>query len=57
MVENISKELLEILVCPKTREKLEFDEVNSRLIARKAGLFYEIEEGIPILLSKKAKKL
>lgn len=49
--------LLRILVCPVTREALEYDREASELISRKAGLAYPIRGGIPIMLPEEARAL
>ena len=49
--------LLEILVCPVTKEPLEYDREASELISRKAGLAYPIRDGIPIMLPDEARPL
>jgi uncharacterized protein YbaR (Trm112 family) len=53
----IDPRLLEILVCPLTKEPLEYDRENSELISRKAGLAYPVRDGIPIMLAEEARKL
>lgn len=54
---QIDKKLLEILVCPVSRGKLEYDTKTNELISHKAGLAYPIKEGIPIMLESEARKL
>ncbi len=49
--------LLKILVCPKTKERLEYDKKNSELISKSAKLAYPIKNGIPIMLISEARKL
>ena len=49
--------LLEILVCPLTKGKLEYDRAAGELISRKAGLAYPVRDGIPILLEAEARTL
>ena len=49
--------LLEILVCPRTGEKLSYDEAAQELIAKQAGLAYPIRDGIPIMLSDEARQI
>jgi hypothetical protein len=49
--------LLEILVCPLTKTRLEYDEARQELISRAAGLAYPIRDGIPIMLPDEARKL
>ncbi len=55
--QTIDKKLLEILVCPITKEKLIYDKKNKELISEKAGLAFPIEDGIPIMLVDKARKI
>ena len=43
------RKMLEALVCPLTRDVLEYKEDNQELISRSAGLAYPIKDGIPLL--------
>ena len=54
---EVDPKLLEILVCPLTKEPLEYDKENQELISRKAGLAYPIRDGIPIMLPDEARSL
>jgi hypothetical protein len=49
--------LLEMLVCPLTRDTLIYDKKKQELISKKAGLAYPIKDGIPIMLIDEARKL
>jgi len=49
--------LLELLVCPLTKLRLEYDVENQELISRAAGLAYPIRDGIPIMLPDEAREL
>ena len=49
--------LLDIIVCPVTKEKLILDRENNELLSRKANLAFPIKEGIPILLVEEARKI
>ena len=49
--------LLDIIVCPVTKEKLIFDKKTNELISKKAKLAFPIREGIPILLIEEARKI
>ena len=49
--------LLEILVCPLTKEPLEYDPEHQELISRAAGLAYPIRDGIPIMLPDEARPI
>jgi hypothetical protein len=48
------KELLDILVCPKCRGKLEYADAEQTLTCRACLLQYEIKDDIPIMLIDKA---
>jgi uncharacterized protein YbaR (Trm112 family) len=54
---EIDPKLLEILVCPLTKETLEYDRENQELISRGAKLAYPIRDGIPIMLPDEARPL
>jgi len=54
---EIDKKLLEILVCPITKEKLTYNKNKSELISKKAGLAFPIKNGIPIMLIDEARKI
>jgi len=49
--------LLEVLVCPVTRETLSYDAKAQELVSKAAGLAFPIREGIPILLVDEARDL
>ena len=49
--------LLNIIVCPVTKEKLTLDKKTNELISKKAKLAFPIREGIPILLIEEARKI
>lgn len=49
--------LLEILVCPKTKGPLKYDEDAQELISDKAKLAYPVRDGIPVLLVDEARAL
>ena len=49
--------LLEILVCPVTKGRLEYDRERQELISRSAGLAYPIRDGIAVLLESEARRL
>ena len=56
-MQQIDKQLLDLLVCPLTKARLRYDEANQELISEKAGLAYPIRDGIPIMLMEEARKL
>lgn len=49
--------LLDILACPLSKSDLIYDEKNNELICEESKLAYPIEDGIPILLIEKARKI
>lgn len=49
--------LLELLVCPLTRDTLIYDAARQELISRAAKLAYPIRDGVPIMLPDEARKL
>ena len=57
MTKEIDPKLLEILVCPVTKETLIWDKNNQELISKKAGLAYKVKDGIPIMLVDEARKI
>lgn len=52
---RISSELLKILVCPVTKEKLIFDDETQELVSPAAELAFPIVDGIPMMLVGEAK--
>ena len=53
----ISKELLEILACPKCKGDIRLNEKGDGLICDQCRLVYEIKDDIPIMLIDEAKPL
>ncbi len=49
--------LLELLVCPVTKTRLQYDATRQELISRAAGLAYPIRDGIPIMLPDEAREI
>ena len=54
---RIDPKLLELLVCPLTRARLEYDAGRQELISRAAKLAFPIRDGIPILIADEARRL
>lgn len=54
---ELDPKLLEILVCPLTKEALHYDRERQELISKGAGLAYPIRDGIPIMLPDEARKV
>ena len=53
----VDPKLLEILVCPLTKQTLSYDRDAQELISKKARLAYPIRDGIPIMLVEEAREL
>jgi len=53
----ISKELLEILACPKCKGEIHLNETGDGLVCDRCRLLYEIKDDIPIMLIDEAKPL
>ena len=53
----ISKELMDILVCPQCKGEIYLNEAGDGLICEKCKLLYEIKDDIPIMLIDEAKKI
>ena len=51
------RKMLEALVCPLTRDVLEYREDTQELVSRSASLAYPIKDGIPIMLADEARLL
>ena len=54
---GVDPKLLEILVCPLTKERLDYDAAGQELVSRSAKLAYPIRDGIPIMLPEEARRL
>ena len=53
----ISKELLDILACPKCKGDIHLNDSQDGLICEHCRLLYEIRDDIPIMLIEEAKSL
>lgn len=56
-MKEIDPKLLEILVCPATKDRLIYDREAGELLSRKARLAYPVRDGIPIMLVSEARAL
>lgn len=54
---SLNKKLLEIIICPKCRGKIRYDEKLNGIICDQCKLMYEIKDDIPVLLAEEAKKI
>lgn len=56
-VARLDPKLLEILVCPRTKTSLLYDDKRQELISRAARIAFPIEDGVPILVEERARQL
>ena len=49
--------LLELLVCPVTKTRLQYDAEKQELISRSARLAYPVRDGLPVMLESEARTL
>lgn len=54
---QVDRRLLELLVCPVTKTRLEYDSARQELVSRAAGLAYPIREGVPLMTEEAARRL
>jgi uncharacterized protein YbaR (Trm112 family) len=54
---EVDPKLLELLVCPVTKTRLDYVRGRQELVSRAARLAYPIRDGIPIMLADEARDL
>ena len=54
---RVNRKLLELLVCPLTKDRLRFDRTARELISTSAFVAYPIRDGIPIMLPDESRKI
>ena len=54
---EIDPRLLEVLVCPVTHGRLDYDRARGELVSRTARLAYPIRDGVPIMQPDAAREL
>lgn len=57
MTVAFDRKMLEVLVCPQTRQRLSYDAEAQELISKAAHLAFPIRDGIPVLLVDEARQL
>lgn len=57
MENEVDPKLLEILVCPLTKEPLRYNRENGELISDRARLAFPVRDGIPVMLVEEAREL
>ena len=51
------RHMLEVLVCPLTHQRLDYNAEKQELVSSRAKLAFPIREGIPIMLVDEARSL
>ena len=54
---GLPEKLLDMLACPRCKEKLTYKEQEDNLVCQSCQVFYHIKDNVPVLLSDEAKKL
>jgi uncharacterized protein YbaR (Trm112 family) len=49
--------LLEVLVCPLSKQPLEYDRAAQELVCRASGLAYPVRDGVPVMLIEEAREI
>lgn len=52
---NFDPKMLEALICPQTRGRLDYDADAQELISKNANLAFPIRNGIPVMLVDEAR--
>ena len=55
--ELFDKSLLKIIVCPVSKEPLQWNIKKNELVSKISGLAYPIVDGVPILIKEKARRI
>lgn len=53
----MDKKLLSLLVCPLCKGQVHLDREKQELVCRPDGLAFPIDDGIPVMLTERARKL
>ncbi len=54
---DIDPKLLEVIVCPQTRDSLRYDREKQELVSPRARLAFPVRDGVPILIADEAREL
>ena len=53
----LDKELLDVLACPKCKGEVKYLEEKGIIVCENCRVYYEVREGIPVMLPDEAKSL
>jgi hypothetical protein len=54
---TLSKELLEILACPKCKGEVQLQQDGAKIVCSACGLAYPVRDGIPVMLIDEAEQI
>jgi hypothetical protein len=54
---EIDPKVLELLVCPLTKTRLEYDRERQELVSLAAGLAFPVRDGVAVMLEDEARKI
>lgn len=54
---TLAKNLLDKLVCPMCKNKMQYDEKNEKLICQSCSVAYKVNNDVPVLLADEAEKI
>lgn len=57
VAQGFDRRMLEVLVCPQTLSRLDYDAAAQELVSPRANLAFPIRNGIPIMLVDEARPL
>ncbi|MEQ8823912.1 MAG: Trm112 family protein [Filomicrobium sp.] len=55
--DQVDPRLLELLVCPLTKTRLQYDAERNELVSKAAGLAFPIKNGVPLMIEEAARPL
>ena len=53
----LSKDLLDKLVCPTCKSKMQYEESKDKLICQHCSVAYKVNNDVPVLLADEAEKI
>ena len=54
---EVDPRLLEILICPVSHGRLDYDRASNELVSKTARLAYPIRDGVPVMLPGETREL
>lgn len=54
---KVDPKMLEALICPVTKGRLDYNSETGELISKKARLAYPVRNGVPVMLASEAREI